>query len=65
LLRLQQGFYDGPTTIRDLKHHGDFGLGAMNAIDGEVVGVDGVFYQIGIDGTLTRAADAACLPWAM
>jgi acetolactate decarboxylase len=62
---LQQGFYDGPTTIRDLKHHGDFGLGAMNAIDGEMVGVDGAFYQIGIDGTLTLTPDEACLPWAM
>lgn len=62
---LQQGFYDGPTTIRDLKHHGDFALGAMNAIDGEMVGVDGEFYQISVDGKLTLQPDDACLPWAM
>jgi acetolactate decarboxylase len=62
---LQQGFYDGPTTVRDLKQHGDFGMGAMNGLDGEMVGEGGSFYQIGIDGTLTEAPDDACLPWAM
>jgi acetolactate decarboxylase len=62
---LQQGFYDGSTTLREVRHHGNFGLGAMNAIDGEVVGVDGVFHRIGIDGTLHKVPDDACLPWAM
>lgn len=62
---LQQGFYDGPTTVRDLKKHGDFGVAAMNAIDGEVIGLDGTFYRIGIDGALSQPSDEACIPWAM
>jgi acetolactate decarboxylase len=62
---LQQGYYDGITTIGDLKRTGDFGLGAMDALDGEMVGVDGVFYRIDTDGKLHPQPDDACVPWAM
>jgi acetolactate decarboxylase len=62
---LQQGFYDGTTTIGDLKRAGNFGLGTMDALDGEMVAVDGVFYRVGIDGTLYPQPDDARVPWAM
>ncbi len=62
---LQLGYYDGPTTVGELRQHGDFAIGAMNAIDGEMVGADGAFFQIGVDGTLHEASDDRQLPWAM
>jgi acetolactate decarboxylase len=62
---LQQGFYDGTTTIGDLKRAGNFGLGTMDALDGEMVAVDGVFYRVGVDGTLYPQPDDARVPWAM
>jgi acetolactate decarboxylase len=62
---LQQGFYDGSTTIADLKRAGDFAIGAMNALDGEMVGVDNVFYRVSIDGALEALADDALVPWAL
>lgn len=36
--------YEGDCSIAQLKQHGDFGLGTMNAVDGELVIYDGQFY---------------------
>jgi len=38
------GLYDGVITYGDLKQYGDFGIGTFNALDGEMVAVDGNFY---------------------
>jgi len=34
----------------ELKRNGDFGIGTFNALDGEMIGLDGAFYQIKVDG---------------
>ena len=47
---LFEGVYDGQMTYGELKQHGDFGLGTFNALDGEMIGLDGEFYQIKSDG---------------
>jgi acetolactate decarboxylase len=38
------GLYDGVITYRDLKEHGDFGIGTFEGLDGEMVALDGNFY---------------------
>ena len=43
---LLDGVYDGEMTIAELLQHGDFGLGTFNALDGEMVVLDGVCYQL-------------------
>src|ERR1700712_2015985 len=43
---LLAGVYDGEMTIAELLRHGDFGLGTFNALDGEMVVLDGVCYQL-------------------
>ena len=48
---LLQGVYDGEMTYAELAKHGDFGLGTFNALDGEMVAVDGGFYQLRSDGS--------------
>ncbi|MFA5364886.1 MAG: acetolactate decarboxylase [Candidatus Bathyarchaeia archaeon] len=45
-----QGQYDGIVTYAELAKHGDFGMGTLTGLDGEMVAVDGVFYQIATDG---------------
>ncbi len=45
-----QGAFDGSTTYAELAKHGDFGLGTLNGLDGEMIALNGVFYQIPIDG---------------
>lgn len=61
---LLQGVYDGTTTFAQLKEHGDIGLGTFNALDGEMLGFDGQFYQVHYDGTVTAATDAQKTPFA-
>ena len=43
---LLEGVYDGDLTFEELKNQGDLGIGTFNALDGEMIGLDGEFYQI-------------------
>ncbi|MHB8118019.1 MAG: acetolactate decarboxylase [Methanothrix sp.] len=47
---LLQGVFDGFYTFDDLKTHGDFGIGTFDSLDGEMVALDGDYYQIKADG---------------
>jgi len=47
---LLEGVYDGDIPFHELKKHGDFGLGTFHALDGEMIALDGNFYQIKSDG---------------
>jgi len=49
---LSQGMYDGDMTFQELDKHGNFGLGTFNDLDGEMIGIDGIFYQARTDGFL-------------
>ncbi len=62
---LDKGVHEGEITVKDLKQHGDFALGTFNAIDGEMIGLDGEFYQIKIDGLAYPAIDSMQTPFAM
>ncbi|MGA7826348.1 MAG: acetolactate decarboxylase [Geobacteraceae bacterium] len=59
------GIYDGSTTFADLKRNGDFGLGTFDALDGEMIALDGSFYQAKADGTVLPVADTARTPFAV
>lgn len=47
---LEASHFEGNLTISEASKHGDFGLGVFNGLDGEMVVVDGQFYQIFADG---------------
>jgi acetolactate decarboxylase len=47
---LLAGCYSGTMSIHDLEKHGDFGIGTLDALDGEMVVLDHLFYQIKSDG---------------
>lgn len=47
---LLEGLYDGDLSFQELKEKGDLGIGTFNGLDGEMIGFDGDFYQIKIDG---------------
>lgn len=61
---LADGLYDGELTIGELKRHGDFGHGTFNGLDGEMVVLDGVVYQIRPGGAATAAPDETLTPFA-
>ena len=48
---LLDAVYDGGLTYGELARHGDFGLGTFNALDGEMVAVDGEFFHLHADGS--------------
>jgi acetolactate decarboxylase len=61
---LMTGVYDGITTLSDLTEWGNFGIGTFNALNGEMVFFDGVFYQVKADGKIYRPADTTKTPFA-
>lgn len=56
--------YEGNITYKELKEKGDFGLGTFNSIDGEMVALDGKFYQVKPTQILT-ANDSMKSPFAV
>ncbi|MBV8398383.1 MAG: acetolactate decarboxylase [Acetobacteraceae bacterium] len=62
---LLAGVYEGDITIRELLRHGDFGLGTFNALDGEMLLLEGVCYQLRSDGSATIADPDELSPFAM
>lgn len=62
---LLDGVYDGELTIGELLEHGDFGLGAFNALDGEMIILDGVCHRLRSDGGVTTAAASDRTPFAV
>ena len=61
---LLKASYDGDTDIKSLKRHGDFGLGTFNNLDGEMLLLDGTFYQIKSDGQVYEASPETKTPFA-
>jgi acetolactate decarboxylase len=61
---LAAGVLDGETSVAELKRHGDFGLGTFNALDGEMIVLDGVVHQVRHDGEVLAAEDSRKLPYA-
>lgn len=62
---LLEGVYDGSATFGELKKHGDFGIGTFDALDGEMIAVDGAFYQVKADGSVLTVGDEAKTPFSM
>jgi acetolactate decarboxylase len=62
---LIDGVYEGETTVRELLAQGDFGIGTFNALDGEMLILDGVCYQLRADGSSTEASIDARSPFAV
>ncbi len=58
------GKFEGNVTYAELAKHGDFGIGTVNNLDGEMIALDGVFYQIPIEGTPRQINSATQTPYA-
>lgn len=62
---LLEEVYDGNVTVKELKRHGDLGLGTFNQLDGEMIGLEGEFYQIKADGIAYPVDDKMKTPFAV
>lgn len=65
LSALLEGVYDGNLTIRELRKHGDFGMGTFNALNGEMILLDGKCYQATSDGKILTVKDSTHTPFAV
>lgn len=61
---LMQGVFDGVQPVGELKKHGDFGIGTFEALDGEMIVLDGVIYQAKADGKIYKVSDNQTTPFA-
>lgn len=61
---LLAGVYDRAITVGELRRQGDTGLGCFEALDGEMVVLDGKVYQVRADGSVHRASDRRGSPFA-
>lgn len=62
---LLNGIYEGELTFKDLKKYGNFGIGTFNSLDGEMIGLNGKFYQIRADGVAYPVDDSVKTPFAV
>ena len=62
---LFDGAYDGDLTVGELLRHGDLGLGTFDALDGEMVVVDGEAWRADVDGHLHRVDPGTGTPFAV
>jgi acetolactate decarboxylase len=61
---LMDGAYQGQVSLARLAGQGDFGLGTFDGLDGEMVVLDGGFYQVKADGRVLSAAPDMTTPFA-
>lgn len=63
LQALMLGDYHGSVSVRQMRAQGDFGLGTFDALDGEMIVVDGKVYQARGDGSVVLCADSMTTPF--
>jgi acetolactate decarboxylase len=61
---LQQGVFDGIQPVGTLRKHGDFGIGTFDALDGEMIVLEGRVYQARADGSVHLVPDTLTTPFA-
>ena len=61
---LLDGAYEGDVSVGELAAHGDLGLGTFNALDGEMIVVDGRVYRADFDGNVAEVEPATRTPFA-
>jgi len=61
---LVEGIYEAKIPFKKVKEHGDFGLGTFDDLDGEMVMLDGLIYQITADGRVHQVDEQAHTPFA-
>lgn len=61
---LLQGVYDGVLPVKELETHGDFGIGTFDKLEGEMLALDGNYYQIKTDRIAYPVSGETTTPFA-
>jgi acetolactate decarboxylase len=62
---LNVGVFEGAVDYATIERHGDCGIGSFLGLDGEMVALDGKFYQVRTDGVPVEVNVAQTAPYAM
>ncbi len=62
---LLNGLYDGQFSFGEVSRSGDFGIGTFNALDGEMVLLDGQIFQITAEGGVNLIDSSATTPFSI
>ena len=57
--------YDGDVSFGELAEHGDLGLGTLNALDGEMIALDGRFFRADVSGAINEIDASSRTPFAV
>lgn len=62
---LLDGIFDGDCSVEHLLTRGDFGVGTFNALDGEMLIIDGTCYRLSSDGSVGPTLPTVQTPFAV
>lgn len=62
---LSVGNFDGNFNAGELKKYGNTGIGTFNGLDGEMIELNGIIYQVKSNGTIFVVNDSEGIPFAM
>ena len=65
LKALDNGVLESTMTVGELKKHGGHGLGTYNELNGELIAMDEVIYQVKADGKVLVPEDESLIPYAV
>ena len=65
LQSLAYGDYRGSVTVKELKQHGDVGIGTFNKLNGELIMLDGEAYRAAGDGSVEIVSDDETIPFSI
>ncbi|MGE4489117.1 MAG: acetolactate decarboxylase [Kiritimatiellales bacterium] len=61
---LLAGVYDGQISVEQLLRYGNLGIGTFDALEGEMIVIDGKVYQARVDGTVKEMPKCTTTPFA-
>ena len=64
LQSLAMGYFDGSISVKDLKTHGDTGIGTFEGLDGEMIFLDGIVYRANRDCKINAMNDKDMVPFS-
>ncbi|MHC9533392.1 acetolactate decarboxylase [Dellaglioa sp. BT-FLS60] len=64
LAALIEGLYEGTLPVKTLLKHGNYGIGTVGDLDGEMIVIDGKAFQITSEGQINQLTDDVLVPFA-
>ncbi|MDH7509932.1 MAG: acetolactate decarboxylase [Methanolinea sp.] len=61
---LMEGNYRGLFPFGEIRKRGDLGIGTFDSLDGEMIAVNGEYFQVTADGSVLPVSDRALTPFA-